>query len=191
VEREVEVTGRTEQAIFAEALRLHDIQPTDNLIQAYAGELARQYQQHVDELRTVGRAIPGAAQALAAVAQLNHVVQTVLTGNLRAVAKVKLDVYDLSTFIDLDAGAYGDDDPDRANLVAIAQRRAATKYDADFTRDNTIVIGDSINNIIAVHDGGARIVAMPTGRVDVNSLRAAGADVVLPGLVDTRLSSTY
>jgi phosphoglycolate phosphatase len=185
VQRDVEVTGRTEQAIFAEALRLHDIQATADVIQAYAAELTRQYEQHIDELRTLGRALLGAAQTLAAMASLSDVVQSVLTGNIRAVARVKLDVYDLSPFIDLHPGAFGDDNPERAKLVAIGQRRAATKYGADFTHHNTIVIGDYINNIIAAHDGGARIVAVTTGRDDADSPRAAGADVVLPGLADT------
>jgi phosphoglycolate phosphatase len=117
-------------------------------------------------------------------APLAGVVQTVLTGNLRAGAKVKLDVYDLSPFIDLDSGAFGDDDPNRAKLVGIAQRRAATKYHA-LSHDNTVGVGDSINDIIAATTVAQGIVAVPTGRDDAASLRAAGADVVLPGLADT------
>lgn len=45
VEREVEITGRTEQAISAEALRRHGVPGTEELNRRYAEELGRRYEQ--------------------------------------------------------------------------------------------------------------------------------------------------
>jgi hypothetical protein len=48
----------------------------------------------------------------------------VLTGNLREVARIELEVFGLDRYLGLGAGAYGDDDSDRWKLVAIARQRA-------------------------------------------------------------------
>ena len=184
VEHEVEVTGQTEQAIFAEALRVHGIEQTDDLNVEYAAELTRQYQQHLDELRSRGRALPGAAAAVAALANMPDVVQGVLTGNLRGVARIKLEAFGLSSHIDLEAAAYGDDDRQRARLVAVAQRRAGAKYAEKFSHRNTVIVGDSANDVIAAHEGGAKIIAVASGRDTEGTLRQAGAEIVLPDLVD-------
>jgi phosphoglycolate phosphatase-like HAD superfamily hydrolase len=185
VVHEVEVTGRTERAIFAEALRLHGLAETADLQNRYAIELADQYDQHQDELRAHGQALAGAHQALSALAGAPGVVQSVLTGNLRAVATIKLSTFDLTEHVELEIGAYGDDDSDRARLVAIAQQRAAQKHGQPFGHSNTLLIGDTVNDVLAAHNGGARILAVATGRDSQADLLHAGADAAIPDLADT------
>ena len=185
VEHHVEITGRTELAIVAESLRLHGIEASDHVIERYRVELVKQYEENSDELRERGRALPGAVEALAALAKEPGVVQTVLTGNLRAVALVKLRAFGLDQYIDFEAGAFGEDDSKRAQLVAVARQRAGAKYSARFTRLNTVIIGDTANDVIAAHEGGARAVAVASGASAVGQLLEAGAEVVLPDLVDT------
>src|SRR3989442_13575306 len=68
MEHRVEVTGRTELAIWADTLRLHAIEPTTELERDYAIALARQYELHADELSRRGRTLPGAGAALDALA---------------------------------------------------------------------------------------------------------------------------
>jgi len=185
MEHAIEPTGRTETAIFAETLERRSIEASDELQRRYAAELARQYEQHADELRTRGRALPGAEAALAELAQQPNVIQTVLTGNLRAVAHTKLRVFGLDGFIDWEAGAYGEDVSERAKLVPVAQQRAGEKYGASFERDNTVIIGDTVQDVQAAHEGGAAIIAVASGRDSVEDLGQAGADVVLADLTDT------
>jgi len=55
-------------------------------------------------------------------------VQTLLSGNLRAVAVTKLRVFELDQYVDFEVGAYGDDEEDRSKLVTVAQTRAEEKY---------------------------------------------------------------
>jgi phosphoglycolate phosphatase-like HAD superfamily hydrolase len=85
------------------------------------------YEDARDEMRTTGRALPGAADVLASLAADPAVYQSVLTGNLRAVARIKLEVFGLDGYLDLDAGAYEDEDPERATLVTIGQARASDR----------------------------------------------------------------
>jgi phosphoglycolate phosphatase-like HAD superfamily hydrolase len=183
---QADVTGKTEQAILAETLRMHGIEPTDDHQRRYAVELARQYEQHADLLRDKGVALPGSHQALVTFAALPGMVQTVLTGNLREVAVTKLRVFGLTEHIDFEVGAYGEDDSERAKLVAVAQERAGAKYKARFERANTVIIGDTTNDVTAARQGGAEIVAVASGRDSQDELREAGADQVIPDLAGTQ-----
>jgi phosphoglycolate phosphatase-like HAD superfamily hydrolase len=184
--KKADATGKTEQAILAETLRMHDIEPTDDHQKRYAVELARQYEQHADLLREKGRALAGGEQALTALAAVPGIVQTVLTGNLRHVALTKLRVFDLAKHIDFEVGAYGEDNSERAKLVPVAQERAGRKYGARFDRANTVIIGDTTSDVAAAHEGGAEIVAVASGRDSEDALRQAGADRVIPNLVETQ-----
>jgi phosphoglycolate phosphatase-like HAD superfamily hydrolase len=181
-EHVAEATGKTEPVILAETLRAHGIELTDTYQRQYAQALPAQYRRHVDQLRTQGRALPGAAEAIAALHQIPRVIQTVLTGNYKAVAATKLAAFDLDRLLDLDVGAYADEAEDRAALVAIAQRRAAAKYDGPFTRANTVIIGDTTHDITAAHNGGAAIIAIASGSDTADQLREAGAEYVLDDL---------
>ncbi|MEJ3748263.1 haloacid dehalogenase-like hydrolase [Actinomycetes bacterium KLBMP 9797] len=183
--REVDPTGRTELAIFAETLELNGIEANADIQRRYIAELTRQYEANLDELRIRGRILPGATEALAALANLAGPVQTVLTGNLRGVAAVKLRAFGLARYIDLDAGAYGEDDAERSKLVPFAQDRAGRRYGVSFNRDNTIIIGDTVSDVRAAHSGGAAIVAIASGHDNEDELREAGAEIVLPDLTDT------
>jgi phosphoglycolate phosphatase len=182
LERKPDLTGRTECAILAETLRLNGLEPSGGYKTKYAEALTRQYERHTDRLSKRGQALPGARKALAALARHPDLIQTVLTGNLRAVAVIKLRVFGLDGFIDFEVGAYGDDEPYRPKLVAIAQQRAGTKYGAAFTRDNTVILGDSPNDVETGVKGGARVIGVASGKSSMQDLHAHGALSVLSGL---------
>nr|BFE56454.1 haloacid dehalogenase-like hydrolase [Dactylosporangium thailandense] len=180
-----DVTGQTEPSILTASLRLHGISEDEPHLSRYMAELPAEYDRHRTELAGRGRVLPGAQQTLAALADRPELVQSVLTGNLREVARIKLEVFGLDRYVDLDAGAYGDDDTDRPKLVAIAQRRATAKYGTVFDRDNTVVIGDSSHDINTGLHGGAHAVGVAAGGESVEQLLAAGAVAAWPDLTDT------
>src|SRR5690606_34554662 len=94
--------------------------------------------------------------------------------------------FDLDQWLDLDIGAYGTDDSVRPNLVAIAQQRAHDRHGHTYTRDTTIVIGDTTSDVEAALKGGAQIIAVASGRTTADQLREAGARTVLPDLATLR-----
>lgn len=179
------VTGVTEPRIFRETMRLNGLTIGGNDLAKYSLSLAEKYDNSKQVLRGRGRALPGARGSLAALSETSGLVQSVLTGNLRRVARTKLEVFGLVDFLDLDAGAYGEDSEDRPGLVPIAQRAANTKYGSAFTVRNTIVVGDSPGDVETGQIGGARVIAVASGESDVEELRATGADIVLPDLQNT------
>jgi len=120
--------------------------------------------------------------------ETGRIHQSVLTGNIRSVAEVKLAALGLREWLDLCIGAYGDDHEDRTELVEVARRRAAAVHGrsaAAFGGTATVVIGDTPLDISAALAAGARAVGVATGSYSAGDLVMAGADAVLPDLTDT------
>lgn len=185
IDRLADVTGRTEQVIFRETLALYGVTDPGDYFAKFAEAQAAGYRARADEMRRRGQALPGAHEAVAALAELPHITQSVLTGNPRPSAEVKLRTFDLHHHLDLDSGAYGTDDVVRANLVGIAQRRAGQRHGHQFTQETTIVIGDTTSDVEAALKGGAQIIAVASGRTAAEELRSAGAATVFNDLTDT------
>ncbi|SDF64426.1 Phosphoglycolate phosphatase, HAD superfamily [Lentzea fradiae] len=180
-----DVSGRTELDIIAETLKLHGVEPTDEAIGKLVNALIDSYEAGRDEFASRARVLPGAREALEALEAEPTVHQGVLTGNLRAVARIKLVALGLEQFLDLETSSYGDDHADRAELVAIARERAALQLDKQFGRGETVLIGDTTRDVAAAQAAGVKIIAVASGRNSVEDLRAAGAGEVLPDLTDT------
>ncbi|HVK23869.1 MAG TPA: HAD hydrolase-like protein [Actinokineospora sp.] len=149
-------------------------------------ELVRAYDEHRHELAATGRALPGAQDTLALLAGLSAIYQSVLTGNLRDVARVKLEAFNLHQFVDLEAGAYGEDGRDRAELVHIAQRRARERAGARFSNDRTVLVGDTVNDVRAGREAGVAVVGVSTGKASRDELRQAGAAAAFDHLDEVR-----
>ena len=112
-------------------------------------------------------------------------VQSVLTGNVRRMAEMKLRAVGLDAHLDLEAGAYGDSHEVRSELVHLARGNAARRYDRDFSGTATVLVGDTPLDVAAARATGARAVAVATGGTSADELAESGADVVLPDLTDT------
>ncbi len=107
-----QLAGASDSEIFFEALELNDPQPragqpeTNDLLAAYAHELAVAFGARNEQLARQGRTLAGAREALAAVSRLPDVIQTVITGTIRQNAAHKLQAFDLERYLDLDIGGY-------------------------------------------------------------------------------------
>jgi phosphoglycolate phosphatase len=171
--------GRTDRAIVADTLALAGVPRGD--VDSFLAALERVAADGA--VPGPVRPLPGAAGAIAAVAAAG-LRQSVLTGNVRPLAALKLRRAGLGEHLDLDAGAYGDTHEVRAELVEVARRAASRLYGASFDGPATVLVGDTPLDVEAALATGARVVAVATGSYPAASLVAAGADVVLPDLTD-------
>jgi phosphoglycolate phosphatase-like HAD superfamily hydrolase len=117
-----------------------------------------------------------------------RVFESVLTGNVRTLAEVKLSAVGLRYPLDLCIGAYGDDHEIRTELVHLARRRAQAVHgrsSSDFSGQATIVVGDTPLDIEAALAAGARAVGVATGGFSAAALHEAGAHAVLTDLTST------
>jgi phosphoglycolate phosphatase len=137
-----------------------------------------------DDIRSEGVLMPGATSALRAVHDHPRLVPTAVTGNLEANALLKLEAFGLDQLLDTKIGGYASDDDHRPSLVGIAQKRAGAKYGKIFTRGNTVIIGDSLEDVRTGIEGGAVVIGVASGRTTASQLQDAGADIVLDSLED-------
>jgi phosphoglycolate phosphatase len=186
------MAGRTDRAIILDTLTRAGVGEPGRHVEAFIRGLTSGAAPFGERVRARGRVLPGAAEALAALDQLaagqarGGVVQSVLTGNIRPLAEVKLGALGLARYLDLDIGAYGDAHEQRAELVSLARRAAAAAvYGADFGGTATVIIGDTPFDVQAALAGGARAVAVATGGSTMDELAAAGPHAVLSDLADT------
>jgi phosphoglycolate phosphatase-like HAD superfamily hydrolase len=197
--RAADMAGRTDRAIVLDTLARAGIpEPRQHLEQFLAG-LAALAPAGRELAQRHSRALPGAAAALDALAAYApgadraaldgarkvSVVQSVLTGNVRPMAEMKLSALGLDGDLDFDVGAYGEAHEVRAELVHMAREKAARKYRTDFSGPATVLVGDTPLDVAAALETGARVVAVATGGSTAAVLAGSGAHTVLPDLTDT------
>lgn len=184
-----QMVGRTEPEIFFDALALNGVSLRDaepeRLVAPFGSELATALAARREELATQGRLFDGAVETLAALAKAEGVVQSVLTGSSRPNAALKLRAFRLDRYLDLSVGGFAGSDPyPKGALILLARQRAEEKYGVSFAERATVYIADSPRDVEAAKIGGARSVAVASGRSSSAELREAGADAVLPDLTD-------
>ncbi|WP_435211974.1 HAD family hydrolase [Streptomyces sp. bgisy034] len=146
---------------------------------------------HTSDLREQGILLPGAVAALRAVHAQPDYLPTVVTGNLKPNALLKLQAFDLTRFLDTEIGGYSSDNDHRPALVGVAQQRAQATYGTTFHQANTVIIGDSLEDVRTGIEGGVPVIGVVSGKTSAEELRSAGANVVLESLEDvTRLLDT-
>jgi phosphoglycolate phosphatase-like HAD superfamily hydrolase len=150
-----------------------------------ADDLARFIDHYVPHLGVAvaerdSRLCPGVAPLLDALAN-EDVTLGLGTGNFRRAAEAKLaplGIWDY--FVD---GGFGDDHPDRTELLAVGLERLR-RHSSDGAE--AVVIGDTSHDIEAGHAIGAKVVAVKTGYARTGDLDEA--DVILDDLSDLSAS---
>jgi phosphoglycolate phosphatase-like HAD superfamily hydrolase len=127
---------------------------------------------------------PGVAKLLPRLAAEPGVLQSLLTGNLEANARMKVAAFGLDRWLDFEAGAYGSDDADRERLVPVALERVERRYGRRLDPRDVWVVGDTPRDLACARAGGARCLLVGTGRDGYERLKGIGADAVLPDLSD-------
>jgi phosphoglycolate phosphatase-like HAD superfamily hydrolase len=178
--------GRTDRAIALDTLAMAGVPEPRARVDGFLAALARQAAEVDGAAGTLVRPMAGAPAAIAALAEAG-LHQSVLTGNIRPLAALKLGAAGLGEHLDLDAGAYGDTHEVRAELVPVARLAARRVFGAEFAGACTVLIGDTPLDVAAALATGARAVGVATGSYSAADLIASGAHAVLPDLTDPAL----
>jgi len=174
----VDYAGRTDKQIALTMLAGED-EHLGRVLEELEGAL----ELRKEAMRAEGYAYPGVAEVLEALHGRADVIQSLLTGNIKANAIVKVSAFGLEPWLDFDVGAYGSDPhEERSDLVAVARRRAAEKYSEP---TGAVLVGDTPLDVRAARGAGARAVAVATGFSDPEALRAASPDAYLEDFSDT------
>jgi phosphoglycolate phosphatase-like HAD superfamily hydrolase len=131
------------------------------------------------------RVLPGIAALLEALAARPDEFRiSLVTGNLEPVARLKLERAGLGRYFEPGQGGFASDHASRAELPAIARRRAG-----GWPRERTVVIGDTPLDIACARADRVRVAAVATGPYPIDALADADAVVddaraLLPVLED-------
>lgn len=87
--------------------------------------------------------------------------------------------------LDFEVGGYGSEAYPKGTLLMLAHRRAVEKYGPSLRENRAVYIADSPRDVEAARIGGARVIAVASGRATTTQLRASGADRVLADLANT------
>jgi phosphoglycolate phosphatase-like HAD superfamily hydrolase len=181
----VPMAGRTDHEIALSILERNRVDDGPAHLPRLWQALEEALRAKQEAIRAEGRPLPGAEEALRALAVRDDVLQSLLTGNIEANAATKLGAFALERHLDLEIGGYGSDSGVRSELVSVALGRAAAKYGVALSAGQTVLVGDTPLDVAAAHAAGARAVAVASGASGEAELRDAGADSVLANLRDT------
>src|SRR4029079_8198643 len=163
--------GKTDPQIVRELMRIAG--HADERIDAEMSTLFERYVDYLQEELRAGaedvRVMPGVPELLDALEAHHAATLGLLTGNLAAGARAKL----VAAGIDPDrfaVGAYGSDHETRAELPAVAQRRAREELGLIFDGRDVVVIGDTPADLNCGKAIGARAIGVATGHYSVEDL---------------------
>lgn len=179
---ETKVHGYTDESIVIDTAVASGISPVaaEEGVPRFYDSISAVMEQGRDELARVQPPYPGAVDSIAALHR-QGLVQTVLTGNLRTAAEIKLGTLGLDTHLDLRIGGYGSDNRDRFQLPDVIAQRFSQIYGRPLRPKQTVVIGDAANDIACARYAGFWV-AVVTHRASRDELASYEPDAILDGL---------
>jgi phosphoglycolate phosphatase-like HAD superfamily hydrolase len=174
--------GMTDRLIVREALTLLGKPHTEPLCDA----LLVRYVEHLRvEIRGPGfQVLPAVEETLAALRDANRPFG-LCTGNVVDGARVKLSHGGLDAYFEWGEGAiagFAADGERREDVVAAALRRASARLRRPIAPGEALIVGDTPRDVSAAHRHGCPVLAVATGRFEVEELRACGAEWTVPSL---------
>jgi len=177
----ISMAGKTDLLIVKEGLAKHGL-PSDNgivpkLLNAYLDHLDREMKNNARHLK------PGISEALDSLKIMPEYTIGLLTGNLEAGARIKLEAFGIYDYFL--CGAFGSDNEDRNLLLPVAIERFREKKQREIDFRNCIIVGDTPRDVACAKPYGAACVAVATGPYSADLLKQTDADVVMDDLSDT------
>jgi phosphoglycolate phosphatase-like HAD superfamily hydrolase len=186
---DMQVSGMTDLQIVFEALSEAGISQDEILARAevLVSRLTEEARRVTGNGEKFFELLPGVRETLEALAAHPRYESALVTGNIKPMAELKMELVGLDQFFTL-PGAFGDESHKRRDLPARAAERIRKQLQLELAPEQFIVIGDTPNDIDCAHHFGARAVAVGTGRMFSQAeILACKPDALLPDLADTPL----
>ena len=179
--REIHFAGKTDFQIIREGLRKFDLPDGDDFLHSLLDRYLDYLRIEVASGR--GRVKEGVKPLLETLHELTGVYLGLLTGNVEAGARLKLDTFGLIRFFQV--GAFGDDSEDRNLLLPFAMKRLLDSQSISVNYEQCVVIGDTPSDVLCAQIHGASSIAVATGTHSLEQLQKTTADLVLSDLSNT------
>ena len=162
---DMQVSGMTDLQIVFEALSDAGISQDEILARAevLVSRLTEEARRVTGNGEKFFELLPGVRETLEALAAHPRYESALVTGNIKPMAQLKMELVGLDHFFTL-PGAFGDESHNRRDRPARAADRIRKHLQLDLAPEQFIVIGDTPNDIDCARHFGARAVAVGTGR---------------------------
>ncbi len=178
----VPMAGRTDPMIIRDGLEAHGISAVDGTYTRYINT----YLEHLkrEMVSSPGKKVmPGILEILESLnTRSRGPVLGLLTGNIEAGARIKLQNMGLWHYFSV--GAFGSDHDDRDRLLDVALGRCRDRLGLSFRPEETMVVGDTPKDIACSKPFGATAVAVATGPYSTEELAAHNPDHLFHDLSD-------
>jgi phosphoglycolate phosphatase-like HAD superfamily hydrolase len=177
--------GKTDYQIMTETAEQLGI-PTEQVQERHT-RIYEKLVEHTTPLSnpTQMRILAGVRDLIATLRDHTDITLGLLTGNIKPTAYLKLRPHGLDTAFGF--GAFGCDNIERTMLPPIALERANAFVGREaFSPQNTVIIGDTLNDIRCAKAHGIKVVAVASGHDSAQTLREAQADVVVHDFADVQ-----
>jgi phosphoglycolate phosphatase-like HAD superfamily hydrolase len=184
VQGRVQFSGALDTHIHRDIAALLGINP--QRLAAARVELLERYVFHLRQTSQEaggGQVLPGVRELLADLAGRPGVRVGLLTGNIEAGARVKLEPHDLNHYFP--TGGFGEDGPTRADVARVAWQRLEAMAVGLVPASRVVVLGDSSRDVACGRANGFRTLAVGTGWTPWDELAAAEPDHLVRDLSDT------
>jgi phosphoglycolate phosphatase len=172
-------SGRTDVSLVREVFTMNQIEPS-------RGHFDRFFAAYVGWLRTMivdcdGGACNGVLDFIQALeSQPEPPVIGLLTGNIKAGARIKLERFNL--WEKFPFGGFADDDEHRDRIAAVAHQRGSERLGRPLSGEEVLVIGDTPLDIRCGRSIGAKVIAVATGGALFEELVQHKPDWAVPDL---------
>ena len=180
----ISFAGRSDRAIVQEVLAQHGIEDEPGTWQRFLQGYLQRLQRTLTARR--GGLLPGVLPLLRAIGERSDIAMGIVTGNVAAGARLKLEHYGIESFFDF--GGYGDHHTDRGGIAADALDAAdaylRTAHRLSAVPALTTVIGDTPEDVRCARAIAAKAIAVATGDSSLAELTAAAPDRTFADLTD-------
>jgi phosphoglycolate phosphatase-like HAD superfamily hydrolase len=178
-------SGRTDVSLVREVFTLHQVEPSPGNFERFFGAYVGWLRQMIVDCH--GGACNGVLEFHQAVLnQTDPPLIGLLTGNIKAGARIKLERFNL--WEKFAFGGFADDHEHRDKIAAVAHQRGGERFGRQLRGEEVLVIGDTPLDIRCARAIGAKVIAVATGGASLEELTQHQPDWAVPDLshVDVR-----
>lgn len=176
----IELGGRLDPLIFREAMAAMGRDDHEEHHDTYRGRYLDVLADLLEQGHDI-QVLPGVRELLERLAAHPGVTMSLVTGNYRESAHMKLEAAGIDPTMFAD-GAFGDEGEVRDDLPPVAIDR----FRAEQGRDphDIVLLGDTVHDVTSGQAAGCRVLAVCTGSHAADRLHGSGAELVLDDLSD-------
>jgi phosphoglycolate phosphatase-like HAD superfamily hydrolase len=126
--------------------------------------------------------LPGVPELLEDLSSRHGVYLGLLTGNIEAGARIKLEPFGLNSYFS--GGGFASDHPERPEIARLARDKLSRSLEMQFSADRVAVVGDTEHDVTCARANGFRAIAVESGWVPREDLERSRPDALFTDLSD-------